>query len=263
MSEKTKRHIIASVGTLLFLLLVFLLLWFVYLRVPQPVEEEGVEIEFAELEEEMFASGNTLEKTNPAPAEVGAPGVSSEPASSPVEPAPAEEQITSDEETIAAAEKAKKEKEQQEAADRARKEKEAQAKANADVWSDMFKKMGGSADSGTDNGGGGDSRNPVTSPSGGSGRDSRIQGLDGRNLRDGKLPTPECKPSQPGTVAVKIRIDKDGNVKIASSANARGTNMGDPEFVRCMEEMLKHTKWTTGPGDAEGTITYTFKQADL
>jgi hypothetical protein len=260
MTNKQKANTYATIGTILFLVLLFLLLWFVYISAPKDIDEEGIELAFSE--EEMFGNGDTWEEVNPAPAEAGDPGVSSEPTPSISEPTHAEELITSNEESLAAAEKAKKEKEQREAEERARKEKEDDAKRKADEMAKILNAAGsGSSLSGGGNGGGGNSNNPVTGP-GGSGRDNRIQGLDGRNLRDGKLPTPECKPSQPGTVAVKIRIDKDGNVKTASSSNAVGTNMGDPEFVHCIEEMLRHTKWTTGTGDAEGTITYKFKQID-
>ena len=51
MTKKQERHIIASVGTVLFLLLVFLILWFCYLTAVAPEQAEGVEVEFAELED--------------------------------------------------------------------------------------------------------------------------------------------------------------------------------------------------------------------
>ena len=91
-------------------------------------------------------------------------------------------------------------------------------------------------------------------------RDSRIKGLDGRWPRDGELPTPECTTNQPCDVAVKIRIDKNGNVKVASSANATGTTTADVNLIHCIEEMLKKVMWNEGTGDSEGTITYHFVQ---
>ena len=51
MTKKQQRHIIASVGTVLFLLLVFLILWFCYLTAVAPEQDEGIEVEFAEIEE--------------------------------------------------------------------------------------------------------------------------------------------------------------------------------------------------------------------
>lgn len=234
----------------MFLALVFLILWYVYLSAPVSEQEEGIELAFSE--EEMFGSGNTFEEVNPAPAEAGDPGVSSEPASSTAEPAPAEEQITSDEKTLAAAEKAKKEKEQQEAADRAKKD---QAIKNADAWADKFKNTGGSSDTGDKDGGGGNSNNPVHGP-GGNGRDHRISGLGGRAPRDGKIPEPSCEFDHYGVVVVQIKIDKDGNNMYA--INARGTNTADQAMINCAIEAIKKTKWTAGDGEAVGTITYTF-----
>lgn len=254
MTKKQKRHIIATAGTIVFLALVFLILWYVYLSAPVSEQEEGIELAFSE--EEMFGSGNTFEEVNPAPAEAGDPGVSSEPASSTAEPAPAEEQITSDEKTLAAAEKAKKEKEQQEAADRARKEKEDEAKKKADLMAAALNAAGnGSSVSGTGDGGGGNSNNPVHGP-GGNGRDHRISGLGGRAPRDGKLPEPSCEFDHYGVVVVQIKIDKDGNNIYA--VNATGTNTSDKEMIQCAINAIKKTKWTAGDGEAVGTITYTF-----
>lgn len=46
MTKKQQRHIIASIGTGLFLLLIFLILWLVYMTAVKPDEEEGIEIAF-------------------------------------------------------------------------------------------------------------------------------------------------------------------------------------------------------------------------
>ena len=40
MTKNQERHIIASVGTAIFMLIVFLLLWFIYLTAVVPEEEE-------------------------------------------------------------------------------------------------------------------------------------------------------------------------------------------------------------------------------
>ena len=64
MTNKQKSNIIASIGTLLFMLLVFLLLWFIYLNVEKPVEEEGVEIALGEVEE---AGGYMPEESEAVP----------------------------------------------------------------------------------------------------------------------------------------------------------------------------------------------------
>ena len=64
MTKKQERHIVASVGTVLFLLLVFLILWFVRLTAVVPEEEEGVEVAFGEVAE---AGGYMAEQSEAVP----------------------------------------------------------------------------------------------------------------------------------------------------------------------------------------------------
>lgn len=51
MTKKQERHIVASIGTLLFLAIVFLLLWLIKMHAYQPEQEEGIEVAFGEVEE--------------------------------------------------------------------------------------------------------------------------------------------------------------------------------------------------------------------
>ena len=251
MTKKQERHIVATIGTILFLVLLFLLLWYMRLSTIVP-EDEGVEITFADVEEIIDeepaaeASAYAEEPTEAAPAAPASPAV--EVAKSPTPSSPPEH-IMSEEETLAM-ERARKEKEEREAAERARKQKEAEAIANAAKFGGLFGKTDG-----TNTEGNGASENPIKSGNSGN-RDGRIKGLDGRNTRDGKLPTPTCDFQHDGVVVVQIRIDKDGNV--ISAVNAAGTNTSDNAMIQCAIEAIKNTKWTAGDGDAIGTITYKF-----
>ena len=57
MTNQQQAHTIAAVGTALFLLLLFLLLWFVYVGAPVQEEDEGIEIAFGEMTEtQSYAS---------------------------------------------------------------------------------------------------------------------------------------------------------------------------------------------------------------
>ena len=250
MTKKQERHIIASVGTLLFMILVFLLLWLIYLTAVQPEQEEGIELTFSEVEEweepAAEAAAYAEEPAEAAPAAPASPAV--EVATSP-KPSSPPEHIVSEEETLAL-ERARKEKEEREAAERARKQKEAEAIAKANAMGSLF----GNTE-GTNTEGNGNNTNPIKHGSSG-GRDGRIQGLGGRNTRDGKLPEPTCEFQHYGVVVVKIRIDKNGNV--ISATNTTGTNTGDQQMIQCAIDAIKNTKWTEGDGDAIGTITYTF-----
>lgn len=257
MTKKQQRHIIASVGTVLFLLLVFLILWFCYLTAVAPEQAEGVEVEFAEIEEleepeEPSLSAYAQEPSEAAPAAPASPAV----VATDPKPASPPEHIVSEEETLAL-ERARKEKEEREAAERARKKKEAEAIAKANQFGNLFGKTDGT----NTNGDGleknaGQAGNPLGGRTSGSGRDGRITGLKGRSPRDGKLPEPTCEFDHYGVVVVQIKIDKDGNNIYA--VNASGTNTSDKEMIQCAINAIKKTKWTAGDGEAVGTITYTF-----
>ena len=66
MTKKQERHIVATVGTIIFLVLLFLLLWFVRLYAVVPEQEEGVEVAFGEVEE---AGGYMAEENEAVPLE--------------------------------------------------------------------------------------------------------------------------------------------------------------------------------------------------
>ena len=88
---------------MLFLLLVFLILWFCYLTAVAPEQEEGVEVEFAEIEEEdepyepsLSAYAQEPSEASPAAPASPAPEVATDP-----KPASPPEHIVSEEETLA------------------------------------------------------------------------------------------------------------------------------------------------------------------
>lgn len=271
MTQKTKRHIIASIGTAIFMLLLFLLLWFVYLTAIVPEQEEGVEVAFGEV--------GTIVPEAPIMPSASSSASSAESVTIPSETSSQQNQtsaepIMSDEETLAMqrekakqdsiAEIEKKKREQELAKQKEREKKEAErkakeddAKAKAAVMAAVLNSAGNSTGNENGNGGGG-SDNPVRSGgnSGGGGRDSRISGLRNRVPRDGKLPEPTCEFDHYGVVVVQIKIDKDGNNIFA--VNASGTNTADKQMIQCAINTIKKTKWTAGDGEAMGTITYTF-----
>ena len=255
MTKKTERHIWAAVGTFLFMLLVLLLLWLIRLSAVVPEQEEGIELAF--LEEMPDTGGYPSDAPDPSPVPEDAPAAPAAPAVSQPTPATPPEHIVSEEETLAI-ERARKEKEEREAAERARKQKEAEfiAQTNA-LGSKLFGQTKGTN---TNDDGTSQDAGQKTNPAGHSSigvRDSRISGLDGRNTRDGKLPTPTYEYQHYGVVVVKIRIDKEGNV--ISAVNATGTNTSDQKMIQSVINAIKTTKWTAGEGVSEGTIEYTFK----
>ena len=51
MTKQTQAHIIAFVGTVISLCLIFLLLWWLQIRVPLQTEDEGIVVAFGEAED--------------------------------------------------------------------------------------------------------------------------------------------------------------------------------------------------------------------
>ena len=251
MTKKQERHIIATVGTVLFLLLVFLILWFCYLTAVAPEQEEGVEVEFVEIEEldepeEPSLSAYAEEPSEAAPAAPASPAV----VATDPKPASPPEHIVSEEETLAL-ERARKEQEEREAAERARKKKEAEAIAKAQQMGNLFGKTDGTSVGGGDTKGEGQKGNPVGHGSSGTGSWK----LDGRGLK-GNLPAPSKDFKQEGKVVVQIRVNAAGQVV---SAAVTGGDVSDKATQQLALDAAKKAKFTEGEHDQIGTITYIFK----
>lgn len=253
MTKKQKRHIIATLGTLLFMLLVLLLLWYMRLEAVAPEQEEGVEIAFAEMEEEPLppASGEAAYAEEPTDAAPAAPAQPAEAVATHPTPASPPEHIMSEEETLALA-RAEKEKEEREAAERARKQKEAEAIAKANAMGNLFGKTNGTNTSGDGTAqGSGSKGNPVGHGSSG----GNSWSLAGRGIK-GTLPQPSNDFQQEGRVLVEIRVNAAGNV---ISAVVKGGNISDKATQQLALEAARKAKFTEGDHDQIGTITYNFK----
>lgn len=267
MTEKSKRHTIATIGTLLFLLLLFLLLWFVYLRVPQPVEDEGIEVAFGEVED---AGGYMPEQSEsvPLPSEVAAPEQPSAPSDNDLLTQEDQESLAlrrqrEQEEKArqqAEAERLQRQKEEQarlekerkarEAAEAAERAKQAEAIAKANAMGSLFGN-GNSTNGSGDGQGAGQKGNPVGHGSSGGNNWS----LAGRDLK-GTLPQPSNNFNQEGKVIVEIRVNAAGTVV---SATVKGGNVSDKQTQQIALEAAKKAKFTEGDHDQIGTITYIFK----
>lgn len=255
MTQKTKRHIIASVGTVLVMFLLFLLLWFVYITAYVPEEEEGVEIAFGEVEE---ASGYMAEQSEAMPLPAPEP-------SAPVQPAsPAEEEmLTSEEQEALALNEAKKKREAEEkarleaerkareAAEAEKKAKETEAIAKANQFGSLFGQSGNTTGSG-DSQGNGQKGNPIGHGSVG----GNSWSLAGRGIK-GTLPTPSNNFKQEGKVVVQIRVNAAGQV--IDARETTGGTISDKQTVQLALEAARKAKFTEGDHDQIGTITFIFK----
>ncbi len=253
MTKKQQRHIIASVGTALVMLLVFLLLWFLSLKAVVPEQEDGLELSFEELEEieEEEPTGEAAAYAEtPSEAAPAVPAAPVEVATNP-KPSSPPEHIVSAEETLAL-ERARKEKEEREAAERARKQKEAEAIAKANAMGSLFGNTSGTNTGGNGNTqGDGNNGNPVGHGSSG----GNSWSLSGRGIK-GTLPQPSNSFNQEGRVIIEIRVNAAGNV---ISATIKGGNISDKQTQQLALEAAKKAKFTQGDHDQIGTITYNFK----
>lgn len=249
MTKKTERHIWAAVGTFLFMLLVFLLLWLIRLSAVVPEQEEGIELAF--VEEMPDTGGYPSDAPNPSLVPEDAPAAPAAPAVSQPTPATPPEHIVSEEETLAI-ERARKEKEEREAAERARKQKEAEAIAKANAMSSLFGNTGNNAQTGSGSQGAGQKGNPVGHGSSG----GNSWNLSGRGIK-GTLPTPSNMFNQEGKVVVQIRVNAAGNV--IDAREAKGGNVSDKQTIQIALDAARKAKFTEGDHDQIGTITYIFK----
>ena len=248
MTRKQERHTIASIGTVLFMILVLLILWFVRLYAVVPEQEEGIELAF--LEEMPDTGGYPSDAPNPSPMPEDAPAAPAAPAVSQPTPATPPEHIVSEEETLAI-ERARKEKEEREAAERARKQKEADAIAKANAMSSLFGNTGNNENVGSGTQGAGQKGNPVGHGSSG----GNSWNLSGRGIK-GTLPKPANTFNQEGRVIIEIRVNAAGNV---ISASIKGGTISDKQTQQLALDAAYKAKFTEGDHDQIGTITYNFK----
>ena len=256
--KRKDSHIIASIGTLLFLLLLFLLLWFVYIHVPQTEEEEGMEVAFGEIAE---AGGYMPQQSEaiPLPSQSAAPQKPSSPSDNDLMTQEDEEALAlhrqrEQEEKArrqAEAERLQREREEQarleaerqarEAAEAAERAKQAEAIAKANAMGSLFGQSGNTTGSG-DSQGSGQKGNPVG------------HGSSGGN--DCTLPQPNNSFRQEGKVVVRIRVNAAGNV---TEATIVGGDVSDKQTQQLALDAARKAKFTEGDHDQIGTITYIFK----
>lgn len=267
MTKKQERHIVASVGTVLFLLLVFLILWFVRLTAVVPEEEEGVEVAFGEVAE---AGGYMAEQSEAVP-------LPQPEASAPVQPsAPSDNDLLTqeDEEALALRKEQEKKERERKAAEAERKAKEeaeriakekalAEQRAKEDAAKDKantlisglgFGNTGNISGSGDSEGNGNKGRNPIGKGTGTEG--GKKYSLAGRVPKS--IPDPIGEYNENAKVVVLIRVNANGDVTYAKSTV--GTQTANTAIIKMAEEAARKSKWDAKPGSPEqqGTIEYNF-----
>lgn len=272
--KRIDSHIIASVGTLISMLLLLLLLWKLSITAPVLEEEEGIVITFGNADD-----GGGMPDATPIDAltqaeQIPAPATPSRPSDNDLMVQDDEESLAlakqREEEARHKAEEAelirqRREAEAQAEAERIAKEKalaeqrakEQEAIAKADA---LGKALFGNA--GTTEGGNGDNAsasssgvkgNPVDKGFGES--NGATWSLAGRNVKS--LPKPSENFNQQGRVIVNIRVDKKGNVISATVAD--GTTISDRPTQQLALVAARQAKFTEGDSEQIGSIIYNFK----
>ena len=274
MTKQTQSHIIASVGTIISMCLVFLLLWWLQIKAPVQVEDEGIVVAFGNAED-----GGGMPDVRPLDAitqveQIPAPAAPSRPSDNDLIVQDDEESLAlakqteeeakrkaleeelirkrKDDEARAEAERIAKEKV---LAEQRAKEQEAVDKANALMAN--FGQAGLEDGSNAENA---SSANTATIKGNPVGKGMGVTNgtrwsLYGRDVK--RLPKPSSDFAQAGVVVVKITVDVAGNVTNASIGD--GTTISDRSTQQLALQAARQAKFTEGDTPQMGKITYTFK----
>lgn len=273
MSKQSQSHIIASVGTIISMCLIFLLLWWLQVQAPVQTEDEGIVVAFGDADE-----GGGMPDVRPLDAitqveQIPAPAAPARPSNNDLivqedeeslalakqteeakRRAEEEELIRKRQEEEARAEAERIAKEQALAEQRA-KEQEAIDKANqlAALFGQAGTAEGANADNASANNTSGTKGNPVGKGMGVT--NGNQWSLYGRDVK--RMPKPSSNFAQAGIVVVNIMVDAAGNVTNATVGD--GTTISDRGTQQLALQAARQAKFTEGDTPQIGKITYTFK----
>ena len=274
MTKQTQSHIIALVGTIISMCLIFLLLWWLQVKAPMQTEDEGIVVAFGDAED-----GGGMPDVRPLDPitqveQIPAPAAPSRPSDNDLI-------VQEDEESLALAKQTEEEakrKALEEELIRKRKEEEARAEAEriakekalaeqrakeqeainkANQLAALFGQAGTAEGANADNASASNTAGTKGNPVGkGMGITNGTQwSLYGRNVK--RLPKPSDDFAQAGLVVVQIMVDAAGNVTNATITE--GTTISDRATQQLALQAARQAKFTEGDTPQIGKITYTFK----
>lgn len=272
-----KEDIYSLIGTLVFHLVIFLILWFTVLKTVVPEEEEGVLVNFGNLNAaagtfEPRYTGQTLPQPSTPP-----------PPASPSTKTQEEELLTQDiEETVSLNDtkkeeerKREEERQRQEEIERERKRREEAEKQRLaeekrrkeeEIANRVAGAFGMGSATGTSQGDAPEGEGNQGSPFGNAdqGANEGVGGggtfnLNGRSIGSGGLPRPAYTVQEEGRIVINITVDPRGNVIFAEIG--RGTNISNESMRKSAIEAARRAKFNSikGTNNQSGTITYSYK----
>jgi len=269
MVSKRRSNTIASIGTAIVLLIVFLLLWFISIHSMREPEDEGIEVAFGVTEE---GGGYQSQPSEQQPAAAQTPATSAQ------QPSSNELMTQEDEEALALQRQREQEmKERQQAeAERLQREREAHEKAEAEQRAreqalaeqrakeqaaidkaNQFGSLFGHNSSGSGSGETTGDSHRGNSDVGHGSTGSTSWSLAGRSCK--ALPAPSNNFTQEGKVVVAIIVDGSG--KVVSAKATEGTTISNDATIQLALKAAYKAEFsfTDRPDKQFGTITYIFK----
>ena len=272
---QAKNHIIAAAGTIVSMVLVFLLLYYLQITAPRRVEEEGIEIAFGNDDQGGGMPDMAPIQPQPQSEVLPAPAAPSKPSTNDLMV-----QDETDEDVLALAKQREEEakryeeeqvliRQRQEAEARAEAERQAKEQAAAEKrakeqaaidkaqqamagFGNTSSAMGANGDNSSTTQSSGVKGNPVAKGFGNIGGNTWT--LQGRDCK--ALPKPSSDFKQEGRVVVNIQVDEMGNVVTASIGS--GTNISDASTQQLALNAARQAKFTKGDKTQRGSIIYTF-----
>ena len=229
-----KSKLYAWIGTIVSAIIILLILFFVVLPELQREEDGGVMISFGDAIEGGGIEGTSAQSTEQA---------------SESRQEKDEDVLTQQDASIALSDAKRKQEEAARAEAERRLQQERQAAQQADeLMGDLFN---------SSTGGSGRTTGETTAgnPVGKGSMDGNTWSLDGRGLL-GSMPRPAYSRNTEGYLTVEIRVNDAGEV---ISARIQKGTISDNTIRNAAIDAAKKTRFSSGRGTVNGTITYNFK----
>ncbi|MCD8176918.1 MAG: energy transducer TonB [Tannerellaceae bacterium] len=270
-----KDDIYGLAGSILFHLLIFLILWFTVLRTEVPNEEEGVLVNFGNIDMaaglfEPRYTGSVLPSETTPPPPVSHPDPAPEELitqdldeSISLNDGPTEEERRREEERRKHEQEEREQRQREEEEHRRQEEQRRQQEAISNRVAGAFGSGNeaatsqGDAETGVGNQGSpfGNSDQGANEGVGGFGSFS----LNERSIGSGGLPRPAYTVQEEGKIVIDITVDPKGNVIDAKIG--KGTNIDNASMRQSALEAARKAKFSriSGANNQSGTITYQYK----